>query len=500
MRNNNDFFKQVAEQQCKRVALKGQTIKYNNIFPLKDFSNTNTDTKTYFYMALYDFNNGYSLTGDSIDSSGRKTYIFTANYTSNNVYFYHSGSTTNIYVNGTISVVANHKYALIFDLNGYNTTIVGGLLINNIMIIDLTECNIDVSSVSDFNNTNLGKWIKNVQYINYTNGENIVINADSADLNFYGKNLLNLSRTLGTLSGFNANRDFNESNYYVGISRANYYSSANATLNYLDSEKINLTSNSGGYGVGFPVALKPNTTYTITCYDNNTSSYGGIGLGFYDANGVLISFTDNETLNSKKIKTFVVPYNCVMVNIVFYGLTNTTHEFYNIQLEENSTDTTYEKYIKPLNFNGSFILSVINDVYDTWKNTSGKLTKRIGVVDLGSLNWQYSGSVFYSNDITNEKDKSGGDKAINGICAKYKIVAFNFISNNKELAINEGEIQIIDNSYTNASEFKQSLSGIRLYYELDTPVETNENSLLIDHRYMKCEDENGIVVEMQDLK
>lgn len=105
-------------------------------------------------------------------------------------------------------------------------------------------------------------------------------------------------------------------------------------------------------------------------------------------------------------------------------------------------------------------------VYDEINFLSQKAIKRIGVVDMGTLNWKsntgtYPTNSFYSSGFTGAKGNST-----------------NIISNTifKQLYINSGGLIIAltnDNeTYESSEAFKAAMSGVMLYYELATPVET----------------------------
>lgn len=104
--------------------------------------------------------------------------------------------------------------------------------------------------------------------------------------------------------------------------------------------------------------------------------------------------------------------------------------------------------------------------YDEINFLSQKAIKRIGVVDMGEVNWRsntgtYPTNSFYSSGFTVAKGNST-----------------NIISNTsfKQLYVNSGGLIIVltdDNEqYDSPEAFKAAMSGVMLYYELATPVET----------------------------
>lgn len=110
-----------------------------------------------------------------------------------------------------------------------------------------------------------------------------------------------------------------------------------------------------------------------------------------------------------------------------------------------------------------------------------KFVQKVARVDLGSLNYtKYEvteGNLYRaslpSNSIYNTQ---------NCLCAKYEVVTRTTRLNKKYYINNESGgatstvgtlVDIVDNDYSTASDFKQAMAGVYLYYELATPVETD---------------------------
>ena len=105
----------------------------------------------------------------------------------------------------------------------------------------------------------------------------------------------------------------------------------------------------------------------------------------------------------------------------------------------------------------------------------GTVTRRYGVVDLGTLAWTYDSSVprFYTNEIADIKAQPNTGIAANAI-SKYETLAFDTFYNqrrNGTLAVSSGGyLSIIDTAYSTAAAFKTAMSGVHLVYELATPT------------------------------
>lgn len=99
--------------------------------------------------------------------------------------------------------------------------------------------------------------------------------------------------------------------------------------------------------------------------------------------------------------------------------------------------------------------------------------KHLGIVDLGSLNWQYSSSTqtFY---VMNMDIVSNGDNSIANICcSKYMTLSPNDIVNNNKQGIGFSTnyyLRVRDTAYTDATTFKTAMAGTLLFYETKNEV------------------------------
>lgn len=107
-----------------------------------------------------------------------------------------------------------------------------------------------------------------------------------------------------------------------------------------------------------------------------------------------------------------------------------------------------------------------------------EVIKRIGSVDLGTLNWTYSGAgdnrYFVTMGISDIKKISGSSEIPGLLNAIYPAVAQTTWYLNKPCMFKiHGDTPafcISDPAYTDAATFKAAMSGVMLYYELDTPI------------------------------
>ena len=106
--------------------------------------------------------------------------------------------------------------------------------------------------------------------------------------------------------------------------------------------------------------------------------------------------------------------------------------------------------------------------------------KRIGSVDLGTLTWTYGGAgdnrYFATSGISDIKKISGGSDIPGLLNVIYPAFAQSNWYLNKpcmfKIVGNTPSFCISDPAYTDAAAFKAAMSGVMLYYELDTTVRT----------------------------
>lgn len=177
-----------------------------------------------------------------------------------------------------------------------------------------------------------------------------------------------------------------------------------------------------------------------------------------------------------------------------------------IQIELGDTPTTYAPFhrnvyqipeaIKALPGYGWSAGTARN--YVDYENK--KYYQCVNSVDLGTLEWLYRPEQqrFYAiaDSITGKFSESFGIVP-NIVVAKYDIVCFNDITtktdNMKASAVKTANdyITIRNTAYTDATTFKQAMSGVMLYYELETPIVTDISDLLTEDFLRNVEVEAG---------
>lgn len=141
---------------------------------------------------------------------------------------------------------------------------------------------------------------------------------------------------------------------------------------------------------------------------------------------------------------------------------------------------------KVITLPNSISLKSAGSVYDSleYYEQDGKYyqkhTQRVGVVDLGTLTWNYTSNLnnqyrFYA-PIANIKPNDRYDDVANCLCIKYQTDnANNVFANVKDKTIavpTKSEIWIHDSTYNNVGDFTTAMQGVLLYYELATQIVT----------------------------
>ena len=106
-----------------------------------------------------------------------------------------------------------------------------------------------------------------------------------------------------------------------------------------------------------------------------------------------------------------------------------------------------------------------NLYYDGDEYTSdGKVKRKYGIVDLGTLNWAKASYGFYSWDLKTQI------VSLNAICSKYQTGRNTDTPNIIMPRYSDGALIVTDTSYTDATAFKEAMNGVMFVYELATPT------------------------------
>lgn len=293
-----------AKEYCKCV-VEGKTLKYNQLLETTSFANIDSPSLL-----------------DTFNVVANHKYIFIQKYSREclypyedrdfQVYFY--GDNNNIETEYDINVRGN----FIYEPNASDTCIMrihtysefGTPLNLSIMLIDLTALGLFVDNVSDFFETDLGKYIAKGNYLSYET-EGKFIHAQSP-INFEGVNIWDEKYTEG------------------------YYNIDNGTL----------VAISGQLCTANLIKVKPNTIYYVYC---GSASLYNRAL-FYDKDK---NYIGNARYQSNGIENIVTPNNCFYMNISFGTLYGTAY----------NNDICINEYNE--NYNGKYYKYCGNSVFES---------------------------------------------------------------------------------------------------------------------------------------
>lgn len=309
-----------------------------------------------------------------------------------------------------------------------------------------------------------------------------LLSSKSASMILRGRNQLTLNRTAGTLSGYeNDNpRAFEEGKYYVGLTVNNYYSPSNVSNVVFGQESVSFQNAANGYGVAFPVRVIPGQTYLA-----ETKNIAGntVAISWYDKNGYIISFGGG----SSYYHTATAPANAYW-GVAILQPTVGSHTYSEIQfrLYYDTPNLPYVPYEEQVVTLPNIELRSAGSVYDVaYQEGGGK--RRIGSVDLGTLNW-VAGSggnahCFQATGFSGFKTFGSSDIA-NILCTIYVANTSNAVyagTVDKSISISS-VLRINDTAFDASTQegltaFKAAMSGVILYYELaeETDILLSEN-------------------------
>lgn len=259
---------------------------------------------------------------------------------------------------------------------------------------------------------------------------------------------------------------------------ANMFSSYKTTISEVTTNSFRLTgtdSNGTYKNTQFLFDVKPNTDYKITFKSEATD--GDSLCDVYDANA---KYLGNRNFNSG---------NNTRVSVRFYvNMNNTkngTVKYYDVQMEESSTETPYtphqEKTTSALE---PITLRAIGSIKDTLDLSTGEYVQRIGEIVLDGSDdedWKMATNSdnanayrFDTKIISGKIPLVGNGTLPNIVCDKYTTITFNhaYSGNAQGIAIFQNSHIVINNGMTALADFKASLASnpIKVQYELANPI------------------------------
>lgn len=224
-------------------------------------------------------------------------------------------------------------------------------------------------------------------------------------------------------------------------------------------------------------------TYTLsadyTMIENSVVSTTRVGCYLYGDHQYTTSPTSVTVGNIVKVKSTYTVEEGYYYPV--FTLNSGKAKIENIQIELNSTATTYEPYtenkidlLSTQTLNG---INGVNDYIEVIDKGNGlydlKKTQNIDSVDLGTLDWVVDGSNFSSSSISSVIKTPTNDSVGNYVCQKYVNCAISKSFVDGDFGVNSsGYLYFRNSAYTTAAAFKTAVNGVILYYQLKTPVTT----------------------------
>lgn len=231
----------------------------------------------------------------------------------------------------------------------------------------------------------------------------------------------------------------------------------------------------------------PATQYCIASPNNQGDTTRQFVIYQYDANGTFINFISVQnnpgvfTTNGKcryihfrnNIASTIYNHD-ICINLSWDGERDGEYEAYN----------KHEYPLADLTLRGIPKLDASNHLYydgDTYES-DGTVTRKYGIVDLGTLSWKArtmsNNSGFWVENGIPGVAVSGFTSKGNAICSKYPIVQNGNVGvsgHDKEMAVGAYwasgcNIYVVDSAYSDAPSFTTAMSGVYLVYELAEPT------------------------------
>lgn len=431
----------------------GGTVAWNQAVGGAVTTNSVTDTAKSLQLSLRDMVPPYTVyVNKSNLSKGVYRTLFSATAGSTGTKLIHNGLTVNFkfWVNSKYNIISGHKYLFSANIKGVDITTVGGVIIEDVMLFDITQ--MFGSTIADYiyslEQANAGAgvaWFKQMfpkDYYEYNAGELLSVEG------------LQSHDTVG----FNQWDEEWEVGY-LGYSSSNEGQPIPMQKNTIRSKNFIKVLPNTSYYFKYPIA----EAHYVWEYDENKNA-----LRHYQ----LLARGNNNT--------FTTPSDCHYIKFACEPAYGTTYNHdICINLSDPSRNGEYEPYEKhsypldsSLTLRGIPKLDASNNLYyDGDEYTSdGKVKRKYGVVDLGTLDWTYytSSNMFYC--IMNAMNRKNG----NLLCSKYtkSSQGIDYL-NNMEFSYQSGVSTTLwfkNTTYTDAATFKAAMSGVMLVYELATPT------------------------------
>lgn len=210
------------------------------------------------------------------------------------------------------------------------------------------------------------------------------------------------------------------------------------------------------------------------CWDGEHDVIAIPNQAYYCKGTATITYKDRggNTISTASVTnaSFTTPADCFSFGVSGTGVTISLY-----YSGESGYDEDYDFSVLAEVDTGSEVLRSAGAVADE-KTPDGTITRRVGYVDMGTLNWFEISSGLYSVENIGMKYSTLQSAASNISCGRYSNTAYSvFVGNpvpDKAIATyySSDRLYVRDTSYATVAAFKTAMSGVMLHYELATPT------------------------------
>lgn len=193
-----------------------------------------------------------------------------------------------------------------------------------------------------------------------------------------------------------------------------------------------------------------------------------ISPGYRESDGVLTS-PSNATYFRLRVDGITTYSNDICINLSKPTGTPKNGDY--VAYEEHSYALDSTKTLR-----GILKLDSNNKLYadgDVW-SSDGKVTRKYGSVDLGSLGWTKHATYDFFNASLSTLKAVNGSEVPNMVVKDFMVVSYNDRVNYTvpiiDVRTSDNWIEVRNTSYTDAATFKTAMNGVYLVYELATPT------------------------------
>jgi hypothetical protein len=248
-----------------------------------------------------------------------------------------------------------------------------------------------------------------------------------------------------------------------------------------------------------------NTQYTLSAYVKNMNTTGNGRFAVFYTDGS----SDNTVLLNKETDWAYCSFTTAAGKTVetirnYFGDSGAwVIKGGELMINKGSTALPYRPYVKhtlpiPTEVQAldGYGWGVDESIYNYIDWEKKQFVKRVGCVDMGTLNWSLNTSsvptVYYTRNVSDIKLAPSYSARNTGIlCAKYESVSSNTLTMPDKTIMRDqtsAVVYVSDNNYSNdTNSLKASLAGEMLYYELATPIITDISDLLPEDNFIGVE-------------